>query len=114
MEAGKLRALIQAARNKDKRRLYAILGVQLIKGVISYNEFRKLSEWLGCYHYVLPAERELLPSLANRIHGCSSPRNASEFFIMYLAADTMLCAYSKVEQEAVIQELIANEGAINV
>ncbi len=35
----------------------------LIAGSVHFQDYKLLAEWLGCYNYVLPSERTVLPAL---------------------------------------------------
>lgn len=82
------------------------LGVVAIRYKMSRVTYRFLAEWLNCYSYVIPAERELSTFLMRKISYpvtvLGTTHSSSDWFKIWLLADLIECTLTKKEQERIL------------
>lgn len=63
-----LEELGEANAKKRDHSLYLAFAAKLCRGSIDYDTFQRITRWLGCYHYVLPFERAVIPELTDFLY----------------------------------------------
>lgn len=78
----------------------AVVFVALKKN-LSFNEYKLLADWLDCYNYVLPANRELSIVFVNTIIGFY-PKSPTEIYKTWMKANLVNTTLTLVKQLKII------------
>ncbi len=100
------------AKASSKSALLPQIAAASIKASLDYQAFRLITEWLGCYNYILPDDRDLdFDLLSYLLSGVAAltkrdkSRAASRVFTAYLIADYIESCIKIKDQREVVRLL---------
>lgn len=85
----------------ENNSLYITFAYWLSTGRVDYSKFQLLSKWAGCYLYILPAEREILPLLSDRLY----QRNRYNLFNLALLVSHITANLNLEQQQLLLERL---------
>jgi hypothetical protein len=103
-----LRELLARKRTGEdkKQTLLCACVAAAIKGDIPFEEFKNITEWLGVYAYVYPADRsvsfDMMAFLTKGIAKTEEPMRARKVFKAWLLADLMETCLTEKQQSIVL------------
>ena len=96
--------LSQYSRHSE---LYILCAVWLVQGKVTYEALQKITKWLGCYHYVLPHERDIYPDLSDWIYR----KNRYNLFNLAILVSHLM-ANLTMEQQFLLLERLERENHV--
>ena len=79
------------------------LAILTYRDSLSFSTYRTLAEWLGCYHYVLPADRYLNDSALNLPIRSRKPGAILSQYHFTILLET---CYTPDQQSNIIREIL--------
>lgn len=89
----------------DSSKLLVAWTKQAIKFQLSFQDFKRITEWMGCYRYIPPADRWLDSQLATEILRLklSDANHASSVFKTWLLCDLIETSLNIDEQIEILK-----------
>lgn len=103
LEALKASAPVQPLSDTIASQLRCNLVNISIKYQISFQDYRLLGEWLGCYQYVKPADRILLGDIAHELLMHAQVQRAKDVMKVWLLCDLIESTLTLDEQRKILK-----------
>lgn len=82
----------------DKDELYCQFGAALCLFIISYDQWKSISEWTGCFKYIYPDRRVVASDLPDILYNKTKIRGAEVFRELWMVVRHIEAHYTEQDQ----------------